>query len=526
MNFINRFKISINSALLTIYLFFVWASYIYLNRSSKVIGLFVFLSAALILSLIISCKIVTVFQKIEIKCNETPELKKRTVFFSFFALTLFVMLLLYWAFFPGSYPAIDVIWQYEQAIKSSYNDWHPFWHTIVFFTFPVKLTGKLSSVVLFQMIYFSLIMGYMGMVIYKHSNLKTALISIVYIVLNPFTGWMLIFPTKDVGFAIAACLSMIMLVEAYFSKEWANKWWRTVLLGIVLANATLFRHNGILFTFMLIIALPFILSKKQSLIVISTFAIFVFIIRIPVYNALNVEKPKERVTEMTGLPLTILGNVVKEAPEKLDEETLNFAYSIAPKKDWEDFYVCGSFNHLKFQGFEPPRFNKHLIEEAGVAKMLRITAQCFKRAPEESLSALIALTDIVYSLERIDGDWDWAIMEYGRINHNITYSGNVQLASILKNYKSLIYKTILRYFRIIGIALLFITILVVSKTNFRKFDDWKRLFICLPIYSYDFGTMLLLSGSDSRFFYSTLLLAPLIAVIMLREKKSDVSILN
>ena len=43
-----------------------------------------------------------------------------------------------------------------------------------------------------------------------------------------------------------------------------------------------------------------------------------------------------------------MGNVVKEAPEKLDEETLNFAYSIAPKKDWEDFDVCGSFNDLKF----------------------------------------------------------------------------------------------------------------------------------------------------------------------------------
>ena len=332
MKLFNKFKISINSILLAIYLFFVWSAHIYLNRSSKTIGLFVFLIIALILSLIVSSKIVTAFQKVEIKCNDSPKLKKSTVFFSFFALTFFLMLLLYWAFFPGSYPAIDPIWQYEQVINNSYNDWHPFWHTIVFFTFPIKLTGKLCSVVLFQMIYFSLLMGYMGMVIYKYSNIKLALISIAYILLNPFTHWMQIFPIKDVGFATATCLSMIMAVEAYFSKEWANKWWRLVLLGIVLANATLFRHNGILFTFMLIIALSFILSKKQALILISTFVIFVFIIRIPVYNVLNVEKPKERVTEKTGLPLTILGNVVKEAPEKLDEETLNFAYSIAPKK--------------------------------------------------------------------------------------------------------------------------------------------------------------------------------------------------
>ena len=520
MNFINRFKININSVLLAGYLFFVWSSFIYLNRSSKTIGLIVFLIAALILSLIVSSKIVTAIKKVEIKCNDSTKLKKGIVFFCFFAMTFCVMLLLYWAFFPGSYPAIDVIWQYEQVINNSYNDWHPFWHTIVFFTFPVKLTGKLSSVVLFQMIYFSLIMGYFGMVIYKHSNLKIALISVSYIILNPFTGWMLIFPTKDVGFAIAACLSTIMVVEAYFSKEWANKWWRLVLLGIVLANATLFRHNGILFTFMLLIALPFILEKKQALTVIATFILFVFIVRIPVYNALNVEKPKERVTEVSGLPLTIMGNVVKEVPEKLDEETLNFAYSIAPKKDWEDFYVCGSFNDLKFQGFEPPRFNKNVIEEAGVAKMLSIMVKCFIRAPEESLRAFFALTGIVYNLERIDGDWNWAIMEYGRINHNITYGGNVQLASILKNYKKLIYITILKYFRVIGIALLFITIVIVSKSNFKSFEDWKRIMICLPIYTYDFGTMLLLSGNDARFFYSTLLVAPLIGLIMLRERKN------
>ena len=510
-------KINVNSIILAIYLFFVWATYIYINRSSKALGLAVFIIAAFILALIASSKIVEGLQKAEIKKNRSPDLKKKTVFFSFFAMSLFVMLLWYWAFFPGSF-STDNIWQYEQAITGNYNDWHPFWHTIVFFTFPIKLTGRLYNIVLFQMIYFSLVLGYMGMVIYKHSSVKVSLISISYILLNPFTGWMLIFPTKDVGTAIAGCLAMTMAMEAYFCKEWSSKWWRLVLLGIVLANATLFRHNAVLFSFMLIIALLFMLSRKQFFIVIASFAIFVFIIRIPVYKALNVEKPDERVTEMTGLPLTILGNVVKEAPEKLSKETLDFAYSIAPEEDWKNFYRCGSFNDLKFQGFDSTRFNKNVIEEAGLAKMLFITAECFKAAPEESLESLINLTDVLYSTEYIEGDKDRFIMEFGEINYNIKYAGNIKLASILKNYKNLISNSFLRYFRILGVALLFMVIVITGKSNFKNFEDWKKIFLCLPIFAYNFGTMLLLSGDDARYFYITFLVAPLVGVIMLREK--------
>ena len=291
MNLLNKFRTNINSVILAVYIFIVWSAYIYINRSSRAIGLFVFLTIALIVSLIIAGKIIAVVQKFEIKCNEPHSVKKTTVFFSFFAISLFVMLLWFWGFFPGAYPIIDVIWQYKQALEGSYNDWHPFWHTIVFYTFPVKLTGKLYSVVLFQMIYFSLLMGYMGMAIYKHSSLKISLISIAYILLNPFTGWMLIYPCKDVGTAITGCLSMIMAMEAYFSKEWTKKWWRLVVLGIMLANTTLFRYNAILFTLVLAIALVFFLDKKQFLIMFSTFIIFVFIVKVPVYKMLNVENP-------------------------------------------------------------------------------------------------------------------------------------------------------------------------------------------------------------------------------------------
>ena len=117
----SKTKLSINSVILAIYIFVVWAAYIYLNRSSKALGLFIFLVAALILAFIVSGKIVAVFQKIEIKCNDSPVIKKSTAFFAFFSLTLCVMLIWFWAFFPCAFSG-DNILQYEQAVTNSYND--------------------------------------------------------------------------------------------------------------------------------------------------------------------------------------------------------------------------------------------------------------------------------------------------------------------------------------------------------------------------------------------------------------------
>ena len=45
------------------------------------------------------------------------------------------------------------------------------------------------------------------------------------------------------------------------------------------------------------------------------------------------------------------------------------------------------------------------------------------------------------------------------------------------------YITILKYFRVIGVALLFITIVMIGKSNFKSFEDWKRILICLLVLS-------------------------------------------
>jgi hypothetical protein len=62
---------------------------------------------------------------------------------------------------------------------------------------------------------------------------------------------------------------------------------------------------------------------------------------------------------------------------------------------------------------------------------------------------------------------------------------------------------------------------MLGRSNLRRWVEWKRLFLCLPVFVYNFGTMLLLSSIDYRFFYETFLLCPLVILIMLKDNRLD-----
>ena len=414
------------------------------------------------------------------------------------------------AYYPGAFSP-DSIYQYSQAVSGVYDDWHPYWHTLIFFTLPLKITGQTASIVLLQIIYFAIGLGYLGLVIYKIAGLKFAIISLLYILLNPYTSHILLYPWKDVGFAIAGLVSLTMAIDYYFFREeWTGKWWRFIFWGLVMANATLFRHNAILFILPLILALLFHMQKRQWLQLFISFLMVVFLVKVPLLHILNVGEAQRRVVEIVGLPMTIIGNVVKETPEALDEEMSEFVYSIASQEQWEEKYQTGDFNSIKWQVDLTP------INDAGIWKVLKIVAKCFIRSPCESLMAFFSLTDMVYGLEGdVEGDVGWSIVEniYG-----ITYTGNKELSEGLDSYSILFTNSIWRYFKHIGSALLFMLGAILAKIEFNRWEDWKRFFLTVPILVYDFGTMLLLSGADSRFFYITFLVCPVIMIYAFYSK--------
>jgi hypothetical protein len=54
-----------------------------------------------------------------------------------------------------------------------------------------------------------------------------------------------------------------------------------------------------------------------------------------------------------------------------------------------------------------------------------------------------------------------------------------------------------------------------GKLNIKDTLSLKKALIAVPIFSYDFGTMLFLTGADSRFFFITFLVTPLLVFYVL-----------
>ena len=509
-------SIDITALISALYFSLVWMTYIYLNITSSVILMLVFTFFIFICSYFILRIVIGQLRAFNgLKAAEMTR-KKKLIMFTFVAAVVFLLRLIWiLAYYPGSFSP-DSIKQYGQALSGSYIDWHPAWHTILFFTIPLKIFGKPAAIVILQNIYLALILGYMAVTIAEIWNIKATILSIAYIVLNPYVGYIMLYPWKDVAFALGGLLCSIIAVKLVLKRKETNKLWKLIAFGILLSWTTIFRHNAILFTAPLIAVLAFHVDKRTWLKVFAAFAVSLFVIKVPLYSALNVEKRPSKVVEITGLPLTVIGNVVKETPERIYAELSELAYSIAPQGGWEKSYKCGNFNSLKFTGVDTSA-----VEKQGFVGMLRHMYWCFKISPEASFHALFALTDMVYGFETgLEGDVGAYIREN---DYGIAYTDvrNDTCKELVSTYSSLVKGTVFKYLRTYGVALFTMLVFVLSRLKFNSWKSWKKAFMLVPIFCYDFGTMLLLTGPDSRFFFITFLITPLIISFALTKSGEE-----
>lgn len=497
----------------TIYFSIVWFAYFYsFITTNKILNLFLFL-------LIIGCsypfiKIINEkIRQIEIcNFNKMTVKHRALLFLASSAFVFFILLLWLLAYYPGSF-SNDSIGQYGQAITGKYSDWHPVWHTILFFTIPLSLFKNPVSIVVIQMIYFSLIMGYLSLVIYKMANIKISVLAVLYVVLNPYTGYILLYPWKDVAFAMGGLLSSIIAVKL-LSNAGKIKTVELIVFSIVLISTTLFRHNAILYTAPLLLVFVISSGDKKKTVYLLFYSILIFIlIKVAFYGYLGVEKPDRRVVESTGLPLTVIGNVAKETPELMDEELSEFVYSIATPEQWQNNYSCGSFNSIKWAGV-----NVDIVEEKGLFGMIRLMNKCFILSPQASFKALFALTDVVYGFETgLEGN---VVADITENDYGIAYPDECnplyqKLQSGCVAWSNFVNHTVFKYLRTYGVCIFWLIVVYLSKLEIKDKLSIKKTLMVIPLLTYDFGTMLLLTGADSRFFYITFLMTPLLTVYSL-----------
>lgn len=513
----------INVFLMMFYLFAIISIQIFVNYNGSMMKstmlLFFFSTLILVIGI---CP--TIFRKLEafnIAIEEKRLHSKEKVLWViiFFLVSFGILFCWYLAYCPGAFSP-DSINQYGQALTGEYNDHHPVFHTLFAFTLPLKLTGKAEAIVLFQMIEYSCVLAYLAYTILEYINTKWAIFSLLYILLNPMGGRILIHPWKDVSFAGAATLLMIFGLRIHWTEGgWLNKRGRIWALVFTLIAAISFRHNGILFVVPFLLAVLIRIDTRKRLEIIVPFIILSILIKGPIYKALNVEKMEGKKIETLGAPMTTLGNVAKEAPDAFDEETSRFIFSVASKEEWAENYTCGSFSTIRFSGID---INTKVIEETETIKILSMTIRSIFRAPTAALKGFLGLTDVVYS---IGGEIDWERNNDPYIVQNdygIEEKINGKLENILRNYTNILQNSIFKYiFWYVGFANLIIIFSILCKCNFKIKKDWEKIAFCVPVLIYNFATILLISGNNVRLFYLTFPICPM-AVALLFGKRIQV----
>jgi hypothetical protein len=215
-----------------------------------------------------------------------------------------------------------------------------------------------------------------------------------------------------------------------------------------------------------------------------------------------------------GLPMTVLADVYMNDRDALDEEATEFLDSLATQKNWEKHYRFGNFNSFKWS--DGTIYDK--IDHEGAGNILKYTFNAAINSPEVAKKPVIELTKMVWSF---DGGGGWAI-GYGISSNefDIVKEYDDESKPIIDAYRSLSNSYFTKYlFNFTGAVILVLLFLAVSRIASAGLS---KVFSIIPLMIHNFGTMLLLTGHDFRFFHlNFVVVVPLIYIMLTNKEDSD-----
>ncbi|MCD8325753.1 MAG: hypothetical protein LUC90_03410 [Lachnospiraceae bacterium] len=479
-----------------------------------------FLSIAVsgLLSLCVTVLLFHAFKRLsQVRINKTVSASPRNTLIGvaciFVATFLFMMLHFWGEYTEDIYSSgSDILNQYSQALGNyPLNNWHPFLHTLLFFIIPVRLTGSADAIVILQLLYFSLAFAYLIYVLFQNGGSKFFILGLsVYVWINPFlTAWM-IYPTKDVAMMIFAIVLMAYYIQIICSKgAWLEKRRNLYLFSLFAVLCCYMRHNAILFVAPLaLIALFYDLKNdangmKKKLTAILLMLVLSLGIK-GIYTLCDVEDPTYRTIETIGLPLSIWSNVLQSNASALPEETRLVLQELLPQDMIDLFAADAGFNSIKFldgMDWDP-------LDALSYSEVLNYTIQCFRYAPRESIAAITKLTNFV---------WSFNISDTPKNYYMVTTAASEALSRLVMQWKVSYGSGILgSLFGAYGLQML--AMLIVGAVLFAsKRTSFLHI---LPFFCYNYGTMLLLTGRDYRFFLFNIPLWMPVIFLMIKDEKT------
>jgi hypothetical protein len=247
----------------------------------------------------------------------------------------------------------------------------------------------------------------------------------------------------------------------------------------------------------------------------------------------NIQKNTYRTTETMGMCIVMMGNAVHEADYLMSDEALSFMYSINDADSWDLVYSRGDWNMVKCE----KSANWDVIEEAGRKKILDYTLDTLLRAPDQSIKAFLDVTGMIW---KVDGDRPWlrAMDDYDSNYQSVLdafddstvelmdkYDVNsvsaLYINEVIQLYRATVRESFMKYI-FCYIGLLNLILLVVCFAGIKEKGDLRKILYILPIMCYSYGTAILLSGYDLRFFsYTYVCFFPALFLLFKKNKVSD-----
>jgi len=271
--------------------------------------------------------------------------KIKNLLFFFIPFIIFILMLL--TFYPGLM-SYDSYVQWDQVQTGIINDAHPFLTTYIMFLLS-KLWNNSVIVLIFQIIIFSLI--WYTIVNHIKKEYKRNIIYTIVMCLFPIMYLYSITLWKDIIYSYTLLLIAFYLfkgVEIKFDYKKTD----ILMLGFLIALATLYRHNAIVVTVLLTIILIIIFIKKK----INYKKIVLFILTIFIsYNTLNLPKKLlyKPVVDGNNVPFSTIDSyslfilsTYYNNNVKFSDEELELLHNIAPEEIWistYDPYIINTF---------------------------------------------------------------------------------------------------------------------------------------------------------------------------------------
>ncbi len=452
--------------------------------------------------------LVCIIRRIHIRLKNHSKQTSLIVGLIFFAFTFLNCFLWQLAFWPGSFSP-DSISQYTQAIAGNYNNWHPIIHTILFFKLPLLLCNKPFFIITFQIFIFSIAVGYLFYTLFSFGiSLYLCIIAFLFITLNPNNSLIMLFPWKDCAFGIFSLILFTFLIHLFIKrKNISIKLLPWIVFAVLAFLTNSMRHNAVLLVIPIYIILIIFFKecRKKILISFTIFMCFIFGSRFLLENGFNARYEKTPQIELLGIPMTILCDEYKSSPDSLQEETKMFLKSIGSSENWDN-YELGDFNSIKF-------FSKNINNINQSNRIFSYLKGIDSSGYKVAIQSFIRATSLVWNIDKFCA---WGHYNYICENDfNIIYTGRFsKLKDFFLDYRKMVlYSPFIIAFGVIGIINLVLICLFISNIGKIKYEV---LCLTIPPLVYNFGTMLLLSGKDFRFFYfNFLVIIPIMFLLLI-----------